>query len=112
MPKLVELTAFDVPEYVAPERSPSKIVPCPYCSGFHVVPRTTRYVSLKCAAGQADVTELMDAGEAPQQLVTAFVSGEPLPPSSDLWRLQPTELYEQPEYISQGLAAHLNAVDL
>ncbi len=112
MPRLIELTAFDVPECVTPERSPSKIVPCPLCRRFHVAPRDARLVHLSCTTSPRYVAELVDAGDAPRRLADAFTSGNALPEDSDLWRLQPRELYEKHSYITHGQATYLNAIDL
>lgn len=112
MPKLVELVAFDVPEYTTPERSASKIVPCPYCRGFHVVPRYVQFVRLTCEASRPEFADLIDGGNAPRQLVQAFISGEPLSDNSDLWRLQPSELWSEVRHITHDLASYLKAVEL
>ncbi len=112
MPRLTELFAFDVPEYVTPERSPSKIVSCPFCREFHLVSRDARVVRLTCEAKQADFADLIDGGDAPRQLLKAFLSGKPLSEDSDLWRLQPKAAWGGVSYITHGLATYLNAVDL
>lgn len=112
MPKLTELFAFEVPEYTTPERSPSKIVPCPYCKSFHVVGRDAKFVRLQCADKGSDYAELLDGGEAPRRLLAAFRSGKALPADSDLWRLQPKAAWEGAQHITHGLANYLRAVDL
>ncbi len=114
MEKIVELCAYTVPDYATPDHKPSKIVPCPFCRHIHVAPADARYVALSCSTNgqRPDYADLIDCGPAIRPLLGAFLAGDPLSESSDLWQLQPKELSDAVHTLSTEDAAKLGAVDL
>lgn len=114
MPTIAELFSYEVPAYALPDDKPAKIVPCPYCKGFHLAPPDARYVKVTCtlAAKRPDYADLIDGGPAIRPLLGAFISGKALPDNSELWELQPRELWREVREISGDVAAKLEAVDL
>jgi hypothetical protein len=103
MPTFIELFAFNVPEYATDNKS-SKIIPCPHCKNFHVVAKETNCIKLPCSRHYA---ELIDIGPARRKLLGAFLSGKPIPDNSELWHLQPIELWDEVYPLTEEDAAKL-----